>query len=72
MTLAQIVATLDDLGVHSMSQGPGESWNLCIHSVVQLHDASQMFVMVDCVREMTVKKLCMKNMGRLSFCSSCF
>ena len=29
---------------------------MCSHSVVNLHEATQMFVMVDYVREMTVQK----------------
>ena len=36
----------------------GESLNLCGHSVVELHVATQMLVMVDCVMKMTVKKSC--------------
>ena len=31
---------------------------MCSHSVVKLHEASEMFVMVAYVREMTVKKSC--------------
>ena len=31
-----------------------------------------MFMTVDYVREMTVKKPCMANMDRLSICSSCY
>ena len=38
--------------------GVQKSWNLCNHSVEKLCEAAQMFVMVDCVREMTVKKSC--------------
>ena len=33
-------------------------WNLCIRTVVKLHKAFQMFMLVDYVREMTVKKSC--------------
>ena len=31
-------------------------------TVEKLHEATQMFMMVDCVRKMTVKKSCMVNM----------
>ena len=48
-----------------------ERWNLCSHSVEKLHEATQMFTMVDYFREMTVKKSYMANMDRLSSCSSC-
>ena len=46
-----------------LTQGPRfgglqESWNLCSHSLVKLPKATQMFVMVDYVREITVKKSC--------------
>ena len=34
----------------------GESKNLCSHSAIKLHEATQMLCMVDYVREMTVKK----------------
>ena len=62
------VYSLDDLNVHS---GSLKSKNLCIHCVVKLHEASQMFMVVDDVREMTVKKLCSANMVCLSICASC-
>ena len=42
--------------------GSQESSNLCSHSVVKLREATQMFMMVDYVREMAVKKSCMVNM----------
>ena len=45
---------LNNLDDHSRSQGLWESWNLCSHSVVKLHEASQMFVTVDYVEETTV------------------
>ena len=32
--------------------------DLCSHSVIKLHDTTQMFMIVDFVREMTVKKSC--------------
>ena len=32
--------------------------NFCSHSVVKFHEATQMFVTVDYLREMTVKKSC--------------
>ena len=35
-----------------------KSWKLCSHSVVKLHGAAEMFMMVGYVREMTVKKSC--------------
>ena len=41
-------------------------------SVVKIHEATQMFMMVDYVKEMTVKKSCMAIVDRLSICSSCF
>ena len=31
---------------------------MCSHCVVKLHEATRMFVMVDYIREMTVKKSC--------------
>ena len=31
---------------------------MCSHSILKLHEATKMFVMVDYVREMTVKKSC--------------
>ena len=39
-------------------QSHRESWDWCSHSVVKLYEVTQMFVMVDYVREMTVKKCC--------------
>ena len=33
-----------------------ESYNFCNHSVIKLHEETQMFTMVDFVRKMTVKK----------------
>ena len=44
---------------------------MCSHSVVGLLEATQIFLMVDHVREMTMKKACMANMDRLSIWSSC-
>ena len=38
--------------------GLPETYNLCSHFAVKLHATTQMFVMVDYVREMTVKKSC--------------
>ena len=35
------------------------------------HEVTQTFVMVDCVREITAKKSCMADKGRVSICSSC-
>ena len=35
-----------------------EQWNLSSHSVQKLHEATQMFMMVGSVGEMTVKKPC--------------
>ena len=35
-----------------------ESWNLCSYSVVKLHEATEMFTVVDYVRELTEKKSC--------------
>ena len=43
-----------NLDVHSRSQRYGKA-RLCSHSVVKLHEAAQMFMMVDYVREMTEK-----------------
>ena len=49
-----------------------ESWNLCCCSAVKLNEATEMFMMVDYVREMTVKKTCSYGeYGFLSICSSC-
>ena len=31
---------------------------MCSHSVVKLHEATQMFLMVEYVKKMTVKKSC--------------
>ena len=45
--------------------------NLCSHSVIKLHEASQMFMMVDYVRGMTVKSCRYGEYGSLSICSSC-
>ena len=42
------------------------------YSVVKLQQTTQMFMMVDHVKEMTVKKSCMAKMDRLSSCSSWF
>ena len=42
------------------------------HSVEKLHEASQKFMMVDCVKEMTVKESFMVNVDCLSICSFCF
>ena len=41
-----------------MLTGLRESENLCSHSVVKLHEAAQIFMMVYYVRETTVKMLC--------------
>ena len=41
---------------------------LCSHSVVKLHVATQMFTMVEYVREMSVTKSCMTNMDHLIIC----
>ena len=49
-----------------------ESQNLCSHSVLKLHEATQMFVSVDYVRKMTVRSsVSMANMDHLNICSSC-
>ena len=46
---------------------------MCSHCVVKLHEISQLFMMVDYVREMTVKSpVSMGNMDHLSICSSFF
>ena len=37
---------------------------------MKLHEAAQMFMMVDYVRELTVRKSCLMNMDRLSICAS--
>ena len=39
---------------------------MCSFSVEKLHEATQMFMIVDYVREMTVKKSCMANMDHLN------
>ena len=45
-------------------------YSLFSRSVEKLHEATQIFVMVDYVREMIVKKSSMANMDCLSICSS--
>ena len=54
--------SLNDFQVHSGWQGYGKTSAcaviLCNHSVVELHEAAQVFMMVDYVRDMTVKKSC--------------
>ena len=45
---------------------------MCSNSVVKLCETIQMFVMVEYVRVMTVKKSCMVYEDHLSICSSCF
>ena len=61
--------------------GSRESENLCSHSVKNLHEATQMFMMVDYVREMAVNKpigayglfdlvlflLCLRQLNRAHF-----
>ena len=49
-----------------------ESFNLCSHCVVKLHEATQMFLVVHYVREITVKKFFRAIMDRWSICCSCF
>ena len=56
--ILQFDCSLSDLDVHSRSQGCGKSWHLYSYSVVKLHEATHVFVMVDCVREMTANKSC--------------
>ena len=46
-------------------------WNWCIPSFEKLHEETQMFMMIDYVKVMAVKKSCMVNMDRLSICCSC-
>ena len=41
-------------------------------SVEMLYEVTQIFMMVDYVRVMNVKKSSMANMDRLSICSSCY
>ena len=38
--------------------GLQESWNLCNHSIVKWHEVTQIFGVVDCVKEITAKKSC--------------
>ena len=57
MMLNTIDSSLNDLDVHSRSQGHRKV-GTCSHSVVKLHEATHMFVMVASVREMTLKKSC--------------
>ena len=58
-----------DLDVHSMSQGYEKAR---IPQIILLHETTPVFVMVICVREMTVKKSCKyANMDRLGINSSC-
>ena len=49
---------MNDLDVNSRSQDYGGSWNLCSQSVVKLHEAAQIFMMVDYVGKTIVKKSC--------------
>ena len=53
-------------------RGSQENKSLCSYSVEKLHEATQMFMMVDYVKEMTLKKSFMVNMDHLSICSSCW
>ena len=55
--LNTIDSSLNDLDVHSRSQGHRKV-GTCSHSVVKLHEATHMFMMVASVREMTLKKSC--------------
>ena len=43
--------TTDDDDVHSRSEGHGKARPCASHSVVKLHEATQMFMMVDCGRD---------------------
>ena len=45
---------------------------MCSLSVEKLREATPMFLMVDYVREMTVKKSCVASMDHLSICFSFF
>ena len=49
-------SSVNDRNVHSRSKLLQESQRLCSRHVVKLREASQMFMMVDYVRRMTVKK----------------
>ena len=51
--------------------GLQEIEDLCSHSVVNLHEATQMFVLVNYVRAITVKKPCKYGEYGLSSCSPC-
>ena len=57
--ILQFDSSLKDLDVYSKSQGYGKVelvQSFCL--IVKLHETTQMFVMVDSVREITVKKSC--------------
>ena len=41
-------------------------------SAVELHETTQMFMMVDYIWEITVKKSCKNSEYGLSICSTCF
>ena len=62
----QFHCSLNDLDVHLRSQGQRKG-----RTCEKLHEASQMAMMVDDVREIAVKKSVMVNMNWLIICSSC-
>ena len=56
--ILQFDSSLNDLDVHSRSQVYGKCRTYAVILFVKLHEAAQMFVLVDDVRKMTVKKSC--------------
>ena len=50
--------SLNDLDGHSRSHGDEKARTCAVISVVKLHEATQMFLMDDYVRKITVKKFC--------------
>ena len=62
---------MNDLDVHSSLQGHKKADACAVILLNKLHEATQMFIVIDYVREMTVKKSFMVNMDRLSTSSSC-
>ena len=60
---------MDDLDVQSKSQDHRKARSCAVILLFKLHEATQMFMMVDYVGGMTGNKSCKANMGCLSICS---
>ena len=63
----QFDSSLNDRDASSRSPANGKGRTCAFISVEKLHEATQMFVMADYVRKMTVRKPCMANMDRWAF-----